>query len=386
MSLVMNQTDSLFQTPMDNQRPIDCLLVLVNLPRFDPYYINYVQMFKKSGKRLCVLFWNRTDKPYEGDLTDYVEYRRPAHENMLFRQTDFRAYARFVLKFIHQHDIKNVIFATISLMMAIPRRELKPLNYILDYRDVTFEKIPMVRRKANFVESHSAFTFISSEGFRHIFDDQSKLVLTHNVTWESFRLLSKETILANCPKEKAKEPYTIVFYGFLREKEYWEHNVALFANDPRFVLKIYGTLFTGGRIAFVDDIIRKSGAKNITYYGPYTPEEQVLFVKEANAFLYNYPPLNDTNISAVANKYYDAIRFGRPLIGDAATYSGKRLAERGLGLAIDWDDQKAGDKIANYLSKDHSNFGEALMKEKSAINADLVNDENHLQDFIDHLK
>lgn len=364
-----------------NERPIDCLLVLVLVPDFVPYYINYINAFQPTSKRLVTLFWNRGDKPYQGALKDYVEYHHACHQNMALRQLDFQAYGSYVCRYIREHHIKNVIFTTMSLVMAIPQSLLRQLNYILDYRDITHENHPIVLQRVRFTEEHSVFTYISSPGFAYIFKDQSKLVPTHNVTWDSFLSLSDEEVRSKAPK-KPQQPYVVSFYGFLRDEAFCRHNIEIFAKDPRFQFRIYGTIYNGGRTPFVDKLIEELHATNVTYFGPYRPVELSQIAAESDAILYNYPPESNTNIKAMANKYYDGIRFARPLIGDSKTYSGNRLAERGLGITIGWNDAHSADKIADYLSQNHPHFLEDLVKEKDAIKNELLTDQEKLDEFI----
>jgi hypothetical protein len=358
--------------------PIDCLLVLVLPPPFVPYYRNYVDAFAKSSKRLVTVFWNRGGAAYSGPLTDYVEFNRPCHDNLLLRQSDFNAYGSFVKKFIRQNHIKNVIFTTMTLAMTLSNAFLKHIRYILDYRDFTHEDIALVKAKVNSLERRSEFTFISSPSYAQIFKDKTKLVLTHNVTWQEFL-----TLRGNTPKIKqSQEPFTIGFYGFMRNKDFWERYIPPFANDPRFILKIYGTTFNDERSKFVDEVIQEQKATNVFYYGPYGPKEQSEFMKGFDLIGCFYNPHDINKKMLMPNKYYDGLKLGIPLLGEINSYSGKRICDRGLGTAVDFDQKEIARIVYDYLKTGTGSLAQNIKKEIEDISKDIEEDIHRLDLFI----
>src|SRR5690606_38757444 len=97
------------------------------------------------------------------------------------------------------------------------------------------QKNPYIYWKFNKVIKNSAFTTISSEGFKS-FLPKYKYILIHS--------LNKEVLSNLAPKEKLKDSVAKINISFIGNVRFFDLNKKLlniFKNDSRFQLSYYGT-------------------------------------------------------------------------------------------------------------------------------------------------
>src|SRR5690606_33647554 len=98
--------------------------------------------------------------------------------------------------------------------------------------------------------------------------------------------------------------------------------------------------------------------------------------------LYNYDT-SFINNYALANKFYDGLRYVKPLIGNSKTYSGKLITSKKLGISLSFSDTAYTEKIFQYLNNlSYSELVENIKNEIRLIAADEISYISKIKEFV----
>ncbi len=332
-------------------------LVFCNDLNVCPYIYKYLSVLDKAGVPYEIVLWNR-----KGDHREY-----PANYRVYNQKSDeyvakwkklgaFIGYRNFIRKTIKQQKYDKLIMlstlpAVLCYGLLCNRYAGK---YIFDFRDLGYEKYGFYKKIVQKLIKNSAFTSISSPGFAKELGLQ-EYVMAHN-----FRYEDVEKALPD--REPLQQPINLLHIGITRGEAYNKKLADIFGNDPRFVVNIIGSgNDTKTFLEYTKDL------ENIHVAGTYNNTEKAKYIKDAAMLLYYYPCSYNCN-RALANKYYDGMIFKKPLIGNVNTYSGQRLQEKGLGIALDIDDPAFADKLFEYITHlETAQFMQAVETELAAV-------------------
>ncbi len=233
-------------------------------------------------------------------------------------------------------------------------------RYIFDYRDVTYEHIPIYKKMVGNIVKNSVLSFTSSDGFRKFLPDTPKLRTSHNISNTSFRKDIEEIL----PRGK-RQPIRVGFWGLLRNQKINKELIERLGGDERFELHYYGRA-QGGMLAMMEESTKKYS--NVFFHGEYSPKDRLDMAKNTDMIHNLYNQTDKTSHIAMGNKYYDGPLFSLPQLCTKESLMGKLCTKYGIGLECDPAEEDFADQIYHYyMSLDEEKFLANCEKELSRV-------------------
>ena len=152
-------------------------------------YMPYINMYSRmvcDRNIVHVICWNR-DHEKDVELENCTIHRFQADQlDEVAKWTkigNFLAFKEYVAR-----KLKDIKPDKIVILSTLPAATLSPIlirrykeRYIFDYRDQIYERFRIFKAVVNCLKENSYATFISSDAFREVFNNQSKLYTTHNI-------------------------------------------------------------------------------------------------------------------------------------------------------------------------------------------------------------
>ena len=340
-----------------------------------PFLDKYIKVLNNIGQEYEVILWNR-----EGNNTVYppnylvCNVKSDVYVPIRKKIIGFLKFKQFLIKTIKDRDYDKLIFLTTFpaiFCYKLTKKQYKN-KYIFDFRDLSYERYGFFRKRVKKIIKNSAFTCLSSPGFAEVLG-LDNYVMAHNFRYKDLDQANK----CDIGIKKAEGKIKILHIGITRGEEFNKRIADIFGNDERFEVNIVGSgNDTASFVQYIKDI------PNVFVKGTYNNEEKAKFIDEADMLLYYYPC--DFNCDrALANKYYDCLIYKKPLIGNADTYSGQRLRQKGLGISLKLDcDNFANEVFDFYASIKIDDFKEAINTEIQAVLNDDVKYLKAIEDFL----
>lgn len=313
-----------------------------------PYMNFYLDTLQKiENTQIELVYWDRDGKP-DAEVPAQINkaYKFEAHleEQLPFRKKlkFFERYRSFALKVLRQnrYDRIIVLHTTPGLTLLDYLSMHYKGKYILDFRDVSYEYIPIYRKLVGILSRNAACTFVSSNAFRKFLPSQEEVYTIHNYLEDSLNhigLRSEET--------REREVIRVSYWGLVRQVEVNKAVMDALGNDKRFELHYYGRMQKAGRD--MEEYARAKDLRNVFFHGAYMPNDRYEFAKNTD-LIHNIYDLGHTMGNAMGNKYYDGAIFEIPQICTAGSHMGDAITERQLGATIDLDDNRIADKLWDY--------------------------------------
>ncbi|PWM47703.1 MAG: hypothetical protein DBX47_00025 [Clostridiales bacterium] len=315
--------------------------------KYIPYANFYLNCIDCEKNDVHFLIWHRDEQ------ADILPQKKVTlHEFICPQENEISKYKKVISYIKYRKFAKTLLkkekFDFIIILPALPGTLLYKYlaknfhkKFILDYRDISHEKIRFFRKIiANLVEN-SVATFVSSDKFRDVLPICSNIYTSHNFDPQALPFRNNRRQL---PREHY--PLRIAFWGFIRHKEV---NISLlnrFGNDKRFELHYYGN--EQATAAAMKEHIAEKDIKNVFFHGEFRPEERYEFIKNTDIIHNLYDVENDGIQAAMGNKYYDGIVFYLPQICNKGIYMGERAQKCGTGICIDLKNKNLADTVFSY--------------------------------------
>lgn len=313
-----------------------------------PYMNFYLdELKKKKDIEVELVFWDRDGK-LDAEVPDCISkaYKFEAHleEQLPFKKKlkYFAQYRSFALKVLrkNKYDRIIVLHTTPGLTLIDQLRRHYKGQYILDFRDVSYEYMPAYRKLVGRLASGSAITFISSNAFRKFLPKLENIYTIHNYLEDS---LAHRCLQAGEPRKR--NTLRISYWGLVRQVGVNKKVIDAFGNDSRFELHYYGRMQQDGRD--MEEYARENQYSNVFFHGQYMPEDRYNFAANTE-LIHNLYDCGNTTGNAMGNKYYDGIIFEIPQLCTDGSYMGKEVVDHRVGIVVDLDDKKMGDQVFNY--------------------------------------
>ncbi len=350
--------------------------------KYMPYMDFYLNKVDLSKDEVHILYWDRDGKEdgvpdkrinlhcFKCDIED--------GESMKKKIPCFIKYRKFAKKILKDVKPDRIVVHYQNTGILIYDSLMKKYSgkYILDYRDVTYERISFFRKMVAKLVEHSFATFTSSDGFRKFLPESDKIHTSHNLIKSS--LNSRDNIISgHTPSDKIR----VAFWGMIRHVDVNSEIIRKLGNDDRFELHYYGRA-QRQMLTLLNDSTNKY--KNVFFHGEYLPEERYEFAKHTDLIHNIYDNNDKTMPIAMANKFYDGPVFGIPQLCVKGSYMGKLCEKYGIGLACDPYEDNFADSLFDYFSnikpetfeQNSKEFLEHVMKE-------IDSGEKVLSDFFD---
>ena len=316
---------------------------------FMPYVGNYTKVLDSAGIDYDVINWDRNGTENPDNPMTFRDKKTALQRGFL----DYLKFRNFALGILKRNDYDKIIIFGIQLSYFLKSYLLKKKkgDYILDIRD--HNRILKAYDIRKVVEG-SAYTVLSSPGFKKWLPDSQKYLISHNTTIDNVEEL-QDCANTFLQKDKVK----IAFIGALSDLQV---NID-FINSVKDCNKV--ELVYHGEGLFnkeLQDYISRNKVGNVALTGRYTKEQENGLYNDSDlihGLRYNE---NINCKTLLPNRLYNAALHGKPLIVAKDSYLAELTQQYGLGLVVDSlaDLEK---KVGNYLAE--FNFEEYKEKRKA---------------------
>lgn len=314
--------------------------------KYMPYLKFYTDVIDRTKNDIDVLVWNRDGKE---DISaeegiKLIEFNRIQQDEVakVKKITSFFTYRRFAKKLLKTENYDFII-----VLHTLPAVLIKDVltseykgKYILDYRDYTFEKIPIYKQWIAQLVNCSVATFVSSNAFRKYLPSVDKIYASHNILLDSLNHRDvKQSWNARCVR--------IRYWGLIRYADTQIELIRRIGNDPRFEMHFHGR--EQGECKRIVEYCQENAVSNVYFHGEYIPEERYQFAAETD-LIQNVQDFDSITENAVSNKFYDGAVFYVPQICSDKSYMGKCLEKYSIGLSCNVYDDDIADKLYDYCT------------------------------------
>lgn len=347
-------------------------IICFNSLRYAQFIYKYTKILDKENIEYEVVYWNREGDSIAQDK-NWISYEKRINTFQPFYKKifSFISFTCFMYKTIlnKKYD-KLIILTTQTAIPLFPLLMSKYRNkYIYDYRDITYENIGIYKFMVNKLIDTSCFTAISSRGFidsKFLDSHNGKYVISHNC---------RNLDLLNL-KRKPSNKIRIVYWGQVRQVQFNKKICDLFGNDDRFQIIYHGAGFHDELKKYIE--IKKY--KNIHITGAYYLHEIESFAENTDYILNMYE--NDKQQKpAMTVKFYDALKYGLPMLVTKGSYMSKIVDEYNLGLSIDLDERNVKDILINKKKDIYNGIGNNIKKMYDSVRKDDLFFEKELRRF-----
>lgn len=325
------------------------LIDMANL-KYMPYVKSYLNVIDCSRTEVCIIHWKR-------EAIDSTELDPRVHihsyEKMIvssmglkYKLKEIIKYRSFLRKKIKEisPDFLVVHYQTTALLVYDLLTGKFRNKYILDYRDITYEKKPLFRKLVARMVEKSACTFISSEGFKKYLPESGKIHISHNVDLNQMF----NTDLLKTKSVRGTNPVRIACWGRIRNDKTNNRFIDAVSKAHDVELHYYGTMCDSMREKIQESV-------NVFYHGQYSTAERFEFAKDTDMLLNSYDKDDKNMPFATSNKFYDGVFFYIPQICSQDSVMGEKCVRYGIGTKVCTDEPDFLEKILGYyrnLDKD----------------------------------
>lgn len=286
-----------------------------------PYVENYIKILNEIGVDYDIINWDRFKTEEESEFI-YRDYKIGHKRSFL----DYLKYSLFVTNLLRNNDYDKVIVFGIQLVFFIKKLLIKEyLNkFIIDIRD--YNRIIKYFKIKKVIDS-SAFTVLSSHGYKQWLPKSNEYVINHNTTVKSLDELRK-TKFSHVTGNKT----SIGCIGALRDYKINIDFIEELKASDLIQLNYHGE---GNINVDISKYLRDYNIKNVSLTGIYSREEEEGLYYKNN--IINVLRYNDgiNNKTALPNRLYNAVLYGKPLLAFRGTYLAKIIEQYNVGLVID---------------------------------------------------
>ncbi|MCK4364521.1 MAG: glycosyltransferase family 4 protein [Thermoplasmatales archaeon] len=370
------------------------LMTLANPFTHDPRVYNEALSLIKAGHRVTVLAWDREHKNSPFEKKDGIEVVRSYNTKIM----DLAKYDIFKMQLwwkrgykdalkllknkefdvIHSHDLS-------SLSIGVKLKKKLGLPLIYDAHEIFGYMI------INNVPKIFAKTAFSTE--KKWIKDVDHIITVNEPLADYFRSISNKpiTIIMNCkPVQGTKynppntDKFTLLYLGSLDKNRFLLETVDVLKELADVYLIIGGK----GKPNYVQALKEKcSVIPNVDFIGLIPIHEVLPMTKKTDVILSMTSPYDLNCSRASANKQFEAMVCGRPIICTKGTYPGEFTEKEKCGLVVDYTKEALKEAIIKL--RDNPKLCEELGKNalKAAINKyNWELEEKKLQELYKKLK
>ncbi len=313
-----------------------------------PYMNFYLDALSgRSDIEYELIYWDRDGKPdaqVPGSIKKAYKFEAHLEEQLPFKSKlrYFWKYRRFALQVLrkNKYDRIIVLHTTPGLTLLDYLKRHYKGRYVLDFRDISYEYIPVYRKLVGALSQNAAVTYVSSNAFRRFLPSQENVYTIHNYLEDSLNHIGLRN---GSPRER--DVIRVSYWGLVRQVDVNKTVIDALGNDARFELHYYGRMQQDGRD--MEAYAKERGYKNVFFHGAYMPTDRYAFAAKTD-LIHNIYDLGHTMRNATGNKYYDSIIFEIPQICTEGSYMGELVAANGVGITVDLNDNAIGQKLWDY--------------------------------------
>lgn len=349
---------------------------------FDSRVNKYHNYYERAGLDYVIVGWDRGGKGWLKEHYDFFHYQAEVDAGGLKGMRNHFKWMVFVYRYLKKHRDVTTIHAC-DLNVAFPAALFKALHK----KDVTLIFDACDWFSSNYANNKflkGLFGFM--EKFAYKRSDKLIICEPEREKQIQFKLREKPLVMPNIPDistdmiTPVQEKYvfqngnpTLAYLGGFSDDRFLLEMLTLAETEP-FNLLIAGY---GNK-----DVIAKCESlkdkDNVRYFGR-IPMEEGLNMENASDIIYAmYCKVNQNNIFAAPNKFYEALLLGKPLITTKGTIVEPKVVNNGIGWAVEEDIEELRQLLRNLKKED--------IQEKGKKSSELWEKKfkNYLMDFFDN--
>ena len=328
--------------------------------KYCPYISRYIERLDKAEVDYKVFFWNRSK--FDLNLSDhyvYFDQVSDLNSGKVQKMFDFVRFRNWLIHELKSNKCDKVVaLSTLTGVFLGSFLYQKKGKYIFDIRDYSYEHIfPFYRIEKRVIEN-SAFTAISSAGFK-AFLPQHDYIIAHN--------FNRNDIVEGAKFAKTDGKVNFVWNGVVRYFEFQKAYLDALKNDPRFEIVFHGD---GPELDLYKEYCLNNGFENITFTGSYNNAEKASLLKNAqilnNCYGYTQGAGNKLKY-AISNRFYDGMIYHIPQLVEPDGYKPEWANAAGIGVSFAPNDGFADKLFHYYKSIDAEKFDQACERELQRV-------------------
>lgn len=312
---------------------------------YTPYLVPYQRVLQEMGVMYdMACFYRDGFGEFEEIDTVYGHKYIYHHATTANRLTKLLPVLRFGImmhSILHKNNYdKLIVLTSVPAFMLCGQLVGKYANrYIFDYRDLTYERFRIFKKRIQNVVDHSYISYFSSPGFFEIYPQTEKTKLSHN-----FDLVDLQPQLLPMPDPRGR-PIVIGAVGYIR---YYEVNCSMLrqlCDGKQYRMRYIGTRFSD---CDLPSFCKQEGIGNATFEGKFENSQKREIYKDIDMINAVYPVYSHEVAPAIPNRLYDAALYRRPILVGKGTYASHLAEEYGLGLTVDPEKENIAASIQTY--------------------------------------
>lgn len=337
------------------------------------FLYKYLEILDAHKIEYDVIYWERENganntRPFNGKKISF-QYETSYYGSKVAKIKGYIKYISFVKKTLLKGSYDRAVLLTTQAalpMYLFSRQIRKKIRYIYDYRDLTYERNPLLKKIILNIIHNSQFTAISSLGFKEVLGDSGNFIISHNCS-EMLKYIPVE--------KKDANKIRLVYWGMVRQVEFNKKVIDMFGRDDRFQLVYHGA----GYVEELKEYSQSKGYRNVTFTGRYITDQILDFVAQTDILMNMYE--NDAQQKlATTVKLYDGMRYGLPMVITKGSHMERLMSAQDYVLSIDIDAKNADAVYDWYMNLEkHQN---AYAKEIAKVRADDDAFEKRLLEFV----
>ncbi len=313
-------------------------LIGFSTKEYMPYFRFYKNILDELNVDYDFFTWNRYGDNIKIEENEF-RFEYFCKENKLKKVVAFVKWKQWIKQILDRKKYDKIIILTSIPAFLLHKYLIKNYknNYVFDYRDSTYEKIPYYRKVINCLIKNSKFSCISSKGFLDLLDHSDKIYPIHNMSYE---INQNQTIPINFSE------INIGYFGIFNYYDINKKLIDTFKNENN--IKFY---YVGSCVG--ENVLKKyvegNNINNVKFKPPYSDDnKRDLYKKYKINFInaaYGNNSFNATKLTP--NKLYDSLFYKIPIIVSKNTHLEKIVDKYDIGIAVDLNDIR--EKINIYI-------------------------------------
>lgn len=298
------------------------VLILGNNKWFSPYYNIYAGHLKGSSVSYDVISWNRD---LSEEFSPLTYSKQTNNSNKFIKLLNYARYARFVCNVVHRNHYDNlIVFGSQLSLFLLPLLLFSyRKRYIIDFRDLSIEQYPIIKTLFSWILHGSYCNVVSSPGFIKYLP-KADYIVAHNLSMD----LARNGL--NIRYKQSERPYEVLTIGGIRDYESNMEVVKSLANNSMYNIKFVGKGYASKKI---EESCLLNSYTNVSFSGYYKKEDEPEIIKSSTVLNIFYPQIK-SHMSAMSNRFYNALIYKKPIIVTAGSVQGEYVEKYNLGLSV----------------------------------------------------
>ena len=371
------------------------LMLLSNPFTHDPRVYNEAKSLVKAGHDVTVLGWDRKGKNIPSEKRDGVKIIRSyntafmkmlPHDFFRFRywwnqgyKDALKLHKKHSFDVVHCHDFD-------TLPIGVKLKKKTGIKLVYDAHEIWgyMVAVDLPNIIVNYFLEQEKKLLKKIDGLiiaEDKYADYYKGLTNKNIT----SILNCKHLISKDYQPQKNKIFTLLYLGSLDENRFLIELAEVVKDIPDVKCIIGGMK---GRSAYHETLVKAClKAKNVTFIGKIPMEEVVPMTKQSDVVVCMIRPFNINTKWATANKQFEAMVCGRPIISTKGTRSGEITDENSCGLVVDYNKKELKNAIIKL--RDSPKLCEELGRNalKAAVNKyNWKIEENKLLNFYKKLK